>query len=277
MLGVFSGPCGDAPPELNVWEDANSAGIKPVANNSIKAIELFKSAKSAKGTPVILQVGKQAFAYLPEYAEFTGEGGIFALFTGRLQNVGDLRELYGFRRSDNISDGMLVLEMFRSLRDRAPYSTDHCLRLLKGEFAFFLYDSSIDCLFIARDSKGRSKLFWGVGPDGAMLVSGDQSSLDDICRTSCAAFPPGCFFTSAGGLHSFDNPNKVLRAVHSVDPAGCRVAAEFEIDPGVEGEAIAHRIGSNTNLTYIKPIKKGQMLGGSPQGSPRAKATRDGW
>lgn len=73
---------------------------------------------------------------------------IFCIFTGALNNTCDLRKHYGLSRQ--ATDGMIVVEAYKVLRDRAPYPPDQVVKQLQGKFAFLLFDSKSSTLFLAR-------------------------------------------------------------------------------------------------------------------------------
>lgn len=97
---------------------------------------------------------------------------IFCIFVGTLANVADLRHHYGLPRQ--VTEAMVVVEAYKTLRDRAPYPPDQVVKHLDGKFAFIIFDARTNTLFIARvsyDDKlisgcfsflGQKKLFGSV-------------------------------------------------------------------------------------------------------------------
>lgn len=69
------------------------------------------------------------------------------MFEGALDNLGSLRQQYGLGKS--ATEVILVIEAYRALRDRAPYSPSHMVGHLSGSFAFIVYDRSTSALFVA--------------------------------------------------------------------------------------------------------------------------------
>lgn len=72
---------------------------------------------------------------------------IFCLFQGHVENVAPLKQQYGLNKTAN--EVTIVIEAYRTLRDRGPYPADQVVRDLQGKFAFILYDSTSKSTFIA--------------------------------------------------------------------------------------------------------------------------------
>lgn len=76
---------------------------------------------------------------------------IFCLFQGHIENIALLKQQYGLNKSAN--EVIIVIEAYRTLRDRGPYPADQVVRDLNGKFAFILFDSTSKATFIAAVSK----------------------------------------------------------------------------------------------------------------------------
>lgn len=76
---------------------------------------------------------------------------IFCLFQGHIENVANLKQQYGLNKAAN--EVIIVIEAYRTLRDRGPYPADQVVRDIQGKFAFVLYDSSTKATFLAAVSK----------------------------------------------------------------------------------------------------------------------------
>ncbi|KAK1298652.1 Stem-specific protein TSJT1 [Acorus calamus] len=140
--------------------------------------------------------------------EFAVKDEIFCMFKGNLDNLASLKQQYGLGKSAN--EVILVMEAYRALRDRAPYTASHMLGHLVGNFAFIIFDSSTSTVFVASDDGGKIPLFLGITADGYLSFSDDAEILRGSCGKSLASFPPGCFFSTTSGLKSFEHPkNKV--------------------------------------------------------------------
>lgn len=79
---------------------------------------------------------------------------MFCMFQGNLENWPQLRQQYGLSRSaKTANETSVVIEMYRSLRDRAPYPADQAVRALQGSFVFVLFDSTTRRIFAAAVSR----------------------------------------------------------------------------------------------------------------------------
>eukprot|EP00898_Chlorokybus_atmophyticus_P008012 jgi/Chlat1/8211/Chrsp76S07644 len=253
MLAVFANAVAPPPQEL---QDAFQSNATPSAGGStLEYLEKLRKPVDAFPSPTATvlfgQNGGLAYqAAASERISFGADQGIFILFRGELTNAGDIREAYGYRRSESISDHVLIIEMYKTLKDRAPFPTDHCLRQLHGSFAFALYDASTNVVFAARDAKGCASLHWGVGADGAMILASDDAAAG-LCGTLTAPFPRGCFYVSNHGIRSFEHPNKMLKASARIDQNGKKVLGEYEVDMSRSYSFEPHRIGSSADLTFL--------------------------
>ncbi|KAL0687258.1 hypothetical protein Bca4012_086935 [Brassica carinata] len=78
---------------------------------------------------------------------FGAKDEIFCLFQGSLDNLGSLKQQYGLAK--NANEVLLVIEAYKTLRDRAPYPANHVVSHLSGDFAFVVFDKSTSALFVA--------------------------------------------------------------------------------------------------------------------------------
>ena len=72
---------------------------------------------------------------------------IFCLFQGHIENVAVLKQQYGLNKTAN--EAIIVIEAYRTLRDRGPYPADQVVKDILGKFAFILYDSTSKATFVA--------------------------------------------------------------------------------------------------------------------------------
>jgi Aluminium induced protein len=63
------------------------------------------------------------------------------MFIGRLDNLSSLIRQYGLS-GKSTNEAMLVIEAYRTLRDRGPYPADQVVKDLSGSYAFVVFDIS---------------------------------------------------------------------------------------------------------------------------------------
>ncbi|XP_010693773.2 stem-specific protein TSJT1 [Beta vulgaris subsp. vulgaris] len=171
---------------------------------------------------------------------------IFCLFQGHIENFATLKQQYGLSKSGN--EVNIIIEAYRSLRDRGPYPIEQIIRDLHGKFAFILYDCASKNSFVAADPDGSVPFFWGADSDGHLVVSDDMETIKKGCGKSFAPFPKGCFFTSSGGLRSYEHPRNELKPVPRVDSSGEVCGANFKVDAEAKKEPLGMpRVGSAAN------------------------------
>lgn len=76
---------------------------------------------------------------------------IFCLFQGHIDNIAQLKQQYGLNKAAN--EVIIVIEAYRTLRDRGPYPADQVVRDIQGKFVFVLFDSSAKTAFFASVSR----------------------------------------------------------------------------------------------------------------------------
>jgi hypothetical protein len=176
---------------------------------------------------------------------FSAVDDIFCLFQGHIENVANLKQQYGLNKTAN--EVIIIIEAYRTLRDRGPYPAEQVIRDLEGKFAFILYDSSLKTTFIASDADGSVPFFWGTDSEGSLVLSDDSEIVKQGCNKSFAPFPKGCLFTTSGGLRSFEHPLKELKPVPRVDSSGEVCGANFKVDSESRKESSMPRVGSAAN------------------------------
>uniref|UniRef100_A0A2N9FWW6 DUF3700 domain-containing protein n=1 Tax=Fagus sylvatica TaxID=28930 RepID=A0A2N9FWW6_FAGSY len=112
---------------------------------------------------------------------------IFCLFQGHIENVALLKQQYGLNKTAN--EVVIVIEAYRTLRDRGPYPADQVVRDIHGKFAFILYESTSKATFIAADADGSVPFFWGNDSEGHLVLSDDAEIVKKGCGKSFAPFP----------------------------------------------------------------------------------------
>ncbi|KAG8370273.1 hypothetical protein BUALT_Bualt14G0099700 [Buddleja alternifolia] len=171
---------------------------------------------------------------------------IFCLFEGHIENVAHLKQQYGLNKTAN--EVIIVIEAYRTLRDRGPYPADQVVRDIQGKFAFILFDGTSKATFIASDADGSVPFFWGTDAEGHLVLSSDGEVVKQGCGKSFASFPKGCLFTSSGGLRSYEHPINELKAVPKVDSSGEVCGLTFKVDEDSRKEKTGMpRVGSDAN------------------------------
>jgi asparagine synthase (glutamine-hydrolysing) len=66
-------------------------------------------------------------------------------------------------------------------------------KMLDAEFAMIIYDSKKNSFIAARDPIGIRPLFYGYGPDGAIIFASEAKNLVGLCQEVCP-FPPGHYY-----------------------------------------------------------------------------------
>ncbi|XP_044505296.1 stem-specific protein TSJT1 [Mangifera indica] len=177
---------------------------------------------------------------------FCGFDDMYCVFMGSLNNLNSLNRQYGLSKGGN--ESMLVIEAYRTLRDRGPYPADQVVKDLEGSFAFVVYDSKSGTVFAALGSDGGVKLYWGIAADGSVVISDNLEVIKAGCAKSFAPFPTGFMFHSEGGLMSFEHPMNKIRAMPRIDSEGVLCGANFKVDVYTRVNSIP-RVGSEADWT----------------------------
>ncbi|KAK7345913.1 hypothetical protein VNO77_16529 [Canavalia gladiata] len=245
MLGVFDKSVAKSPEGLQ--------GPKPNSVSALKDGFLAQHFASIHPSSVTLNLSSSGvLAYslnknnpmLPRL--FAVVDGIFCLFQGHLDNVANLKQQYGLTKSAN--EVIIVTEAYRTLRDRGPYPAEQVLRDFQGKFAFIIFDGGSKTAFVAADADGSVPFCWGTDADGNLVLSDDADIVCKSCGNSSGPFPKGCFFTTSGGLKSFEHPFNELKAVQKVDSSGQVCGVTFKVDAETKKETTGiPRVGSAAN------------------------------
>ncbi|XP_020599554.1 stem-specific protein TSJT1-like [Phalaenopsis equestris] len=153
---------------------------------------------------------------------------MFCLFEGRIDNLSNLNKYYGLHK--RINEPTLVIEIYRTLRDRGPYPAEKVIRDIEGRFAFVILDMTAKSTFIAVDYDCTVPFYWGADSEERLILSDDAEFLKKACGKSFAIFPKGCFYTSTRGLRSYEHASYELKAVPWVDSHGDECWPTYEVD-----------------------------------------------
>ncbi|KAL7144653.1 hypothetical protein ABFS83_07G027100 [Erythranthe nasuta] len=216
MLGIFSSSIMSPP------EDLVAAGSR-TPSPKVTAAKLEARFLEANSSAVSVRIGDDvqlAYTHCNQTSLqprlFAVKDEIFCLFEGSLDNLGSLKQQYGLAKSAN--EVLLVIEAYKTLRDRAPYPPNHVVGHLQGNFAFIVFDKTTSTLFVATDQQAKVPLYWGITADGCVAFANDADLLKGACGKSLASFPQGCFFsTTVGELRSYENPKNKITAVPALE------------------------------------------------------------
>ena len=154
MLALFQKQVAHAPQELNSPRSGGAA--KPRSPDEI--LRDFHAAHPADafsasfgGGAALACVGARACPAAGaghHQRMFCGLDDIYCVFLGRLDNLSALIRQYGLcNKSTN--EALLVIEAYRTLRDRGPYPADQVVKDLAGSFAFVVFDNKSGAVFAA--------------------------------------------------------------------------------------------------------------------------------
>ncbi|MBA0749504.1 hypothetical protein Gogos_003423 [Gossypium gossypioides] len=246
MLAVFDKSVAKSPDALNApdYPQAVSALKNGFLPNHFASVYPGSVSISLGSSGVMAYSLEKQNPLLPRL--FAVVDDIFCLFQGHIENIAVLKQQYGLNKTAN--EGIIVIEAYRTLRDRGPYPPDQVVRDIQGKFAFIIYDSSSKATFIASDADGSVPFFWGTDAENHLVLADDVETVKKGCGKSFAPFPKGCFFSSTGGLKSYEHPLNELKAMPRVDSSGQVCGATFSVDVEAKKESTGmKKVGSAAN------------------------------
>lgn len=233
MLAIFHKTFAHPPPELS---SPNSTACRSALKHPEEILRDFHAAHPANcfsanftGGAALASVGSGGHHVSLHQRLFCSLDEMYCMFVGCLTNLNSLIKQYGLC-CKTANEALLVIEAYRTLRDRGPYPADQVLKDLAGSFAFVLYDNKAGTVFAALSSDGGIPLFWGIGADDSVVMSDDSEVIKRSCGKSFAPFPAGCMFHSERGLRSFEHPMYKMKAMPRVDSEGVVCGANFKVD-----------------------------------------------
>jgi len=133
----------------------------------------------------------------PESDQPIIDNGIYLICNGEIFNYKDLITKYNFEdKYKTRSDCEIIIHLYQKL------GIDETCKLLDGEFAFVLYDSNTDVIYIARDQLGVRSLFWSWNDDYSEIsVCSELKGLPIVKDVN--QFPSACYWSS--------NTNKIVK------------------------------------------------------------------
>ena len=111
--------------------------------------------------------------------------GIYLICNGEIYNYKSIYKLLNVTPETN-SDCESIIHMYKK------YGIEYTLQNLDGVFAFTLYDSTIDKVYVARDPFGVRPLYYGKTNDELMIFSSLLKQVSDLC-TDCSNFTAGSY------------------------------------------------------------------------------------
>ncbi|KAG0447082.1 hypothetical protein HPP92_028528 [Vanilla planifolia] len=248
MLAIFRKSLAHPPEELN---SPTAAHWKKETKQPQEILRDFHLAHpttsfsaSFSGGAALASAGAHERRTLLQQRLFCSVDDVYCMFLGRLDNLSSLMRQYGLS-SKSSDEALLVIEAYRTLRDRGPYPQ---IRSLKTS----LVPSPSSSLTTRRDpflllcSDGEVELYWGIAADGSVVISDEVNLVKSGCGKSFAPFPPGCMFHSEGGLKSFERPMNKMKAMPRVDSEGAMCGAFFKVDSSAKINSMP-RVGSAAN------------------------------
>ncbi|GFP83782.1 stem-specific protein tsjt1, partial [Phtheirospermum japonicum] len=109
---------------------------------------------------------------------------IFCLFEGHIENAAHLKQQYGLNKTTN--EVIIVIEAYRTLRDRGLYPANQVVRDIEGKFTFILFDGATKATFIASDADGNVPLFWGTDGEVALFLLTMLICEARLCQIFCS-------------------------------------------------------------------------------------------
>ncbi|XP_057723554.1 uncharacterized protein LOC130939468 [Arachis stenosperma] len=148
---------------------------------------------------------------------------------------------------DYMSSDYIVIEAYRTLRDRGPYPAAQVVRNFQDKFAFIPFDSGSKTVFITVDADGCIFFFWGADTDENIILTDEKKVVTKSYGTSSTLFPKRFFFTTSGDLNNFEHPLNEVKSVSRVDSSGQVCGATFKMDEAKKKSTGMSRIGSAAN------------------------------
>ncbi|XP_038984867.1 stem-specific protein TSJT1-like isoform X2 [Phoenix dactylifera] len=220
MLAVFDRSVAKSPEGLRspAAEDGGGGGVRPLLEHFAAAHEGAVTIHLGSSAGALAFSDEKQNPFLPRL--FTVMNDIFCLFQGHIENIALLKQQYGLGKTAN--EAIIVIEAYRTLRDRGPFPA-------------------------SQDADGSVPFFWGTDSEDHLVLSDDVEIVKKGCGKSYAPFPKGCFFTTSGGLQSFEHPLNEVKAMPRVDSEGQICGATYKVDVEAKKETGMPRVGSSAN------------------------------
>jgi asparagine synthase (glutamine-hydrolysing) len=96
--------------------------------------------------------------------------GIYLICNGEIYNYKFLATEYNIKLTTG-SDCEIILPLYEK------YGIKGLLELISGEFAFVIYDSNNNSVYVARDPLGIRSLYWGQNDNGSFFVASEMKAI----------------------------------------------------------------------------------------------------
>jgi len=180
---------------------------------------LVISKNESLGTPLAHGIAHERLAIMdPESGEqplVSPDGNVIVAVNGEIYNY---KELYSDLKTEYTpktgSDCEVILPLYMEHGASIVFPD-----LLRGMFAFVLYDKAKDLFMVVRDHAGVVPLYIGWSNDGSIYVASEMKALHKACN-KFQQFPPGHIYVTKGeNAHTFQRwyqPNWAPRMLPDV-------------------------------------------------------------
>ncbi|KAF5956571.1 hypothetical protein HYC85_003796 [Camellia sinensis] len=137
---------------------------------------------SGESTPLTLSISSARLFFVMD--------GIFCLFQGHIENVPHLKQRH--RLNKTAHKVIIVIEAYRTLRDRGPYPANQVVRNLHGQFIYSLrrlFKNHFYSRCKTQDADESVPFFWGNDSEGHLVLVDDAETVKKDL--------PHTFFTSS--------------------------------------------------------------------------------
>ena len=135
----------------------------------------------------------------------SADGTLHAVCNGEIYNHLVIRQAFSDYPFKTDSDSEVILALYQKYGKQSAAHLD-------GMFAFALYDSQGDDIYLARDPIGIKPLYYGW-QDGILFFSSEIKAIQYQCD-HIQELPPGHYYTTKGGLVQYYDLVKIANNAH---------------------------------------------------------------
>lgn len=216
LLAVFGRETARAPTGLESWKCAVHSHTCPVLSEEEQKQQedycrgtlsrCYSSSAPATRKMEYFGKGSGVSYEVSPFCSYAVRAGVHTLFSGEVSDWPGVNVVSAahdaFMRNDpppEENDAHWLLDFYDSFRssseDDVLERALECLSMVKGSFAFVIYDELQHRVLAARDAQGAQPLYWGATEDGQLLFGSRLEDLGD-CNPTAVAFTPGVLFSS---------------------------------------------------------------------------------